>query len=300
MKRILPFALSLMLAASLTLSVMAAGLTVVTTDAFDSAVRLSVADTYSTGSGLGFCFTLHADNIAKNEDTHAVKLTNATLDYQGEACRITAMGALVTHLSRIGTDSDLLNRQAAKAYTRVTDVPVKKLYRAASDYAMYAVRIVDIPFEMEEATVYARPYVEIEHGGERITLYGGIASSSYADAMASINIRLPGYGYDVDGKQRLFVGDASVLCDTMYIEIQDELDDWITTGNPSQPDKIFYACYDADGQELTCATEGYGEIILPAMSSTNATVVLEAPLAEGTAEVRIIGANIIYWTEWEI
>ena len=298
MRRALSLLLSLALTAMLVLPV-AAEPTALTTDAFASTVRLSATDAYSTGTGLGFCFTLNADKVGKHAETHAVQLANATLNYQGKACRITAMGAVITHLERLGTDGQLI-REAATGTRRVVDVVANKMYRVAENYAMYATRIVDIPFEMEDTTLYARPYVEIEHNGERITLYGDVTSANYTDTLAAAHIRLPGYGADVDGKRRLFVGDTSVLCDTMYIEIQDELDDWAIIENPDRPDKIFYACYDANGQELTCDVEGYGEIILPAMSSTYATTTLEAPLAEGTAEVRLTGAEIIYWTEWEI
>ena len=299
MKRALSFVLSLMLTASLVLPVTATEAAVPTTDAFDSAVRLSATDAYATGTGLGFCFTLNADNISKNEETHAVRLTNVTLTYLGNPCRITALGAVVT-LQSGGATEEALTREGVADNPRAADVTAKKMYRAATSYAMYAVRVVNIPFEMEGKTVYARPYVEIEYEGERLTLYGGIASANYTDTLAASYVRLPGYGDDVDGKGRLFVGDTSVLCDTMYIEIQDELDDWCTMDDPNRPNTIFYACYDANGQELTCDADGYGEIILPAMSSLYATTVLEAPLAEGTAEVRITDAEIIYWTEWEI
>lgn len=299
MKQALSFVLSLLLTACMVLPGAAEEPSVLTTDAFDPAVRLSATDAYATGTGLGFCFTLNAANITKNEETHAVRLTNATLDYRGETCRITALGAVITRQDHLATDATL-TRETAAEDSRTVDVTAKKMYRTAADHADYAARIVNIPFEMEGETLYARPYVEIEYEGERITLYGGITSANYTDTLAAVCIRLPGYGDDVDGEGRLFVGDTSVLCDTLYIEIQDELDDWVTTDNPDRPDKIFYACYDANGEELTCDAEGYGEIILPAMSSTYATTVLEAPLAEGTAEVRIVGAEIIYWTEWEI
>lgn len=298
MKRTLSVVLSLMLAACLALSVSAEETAVLTTDAFDPTVRYSATDTYATGSGLGFCFTLNAANVAKNETTHAIRLTNATLTYQGEACPVTAMGAVVTHMDAIAT-AERLTRDGAADNPLMVDVTAKKLYRATAAYAMYAVRVVDIPLEMEDKTLYARPYVVVKQGDETVTLYGAIADASYTDTLNATGVRTPGYGDDVDGKGRLFVGDVTVLCDTMYIEIQDELDEWMTSNNPDRPDIIYYACYDADGQELTCSAEGYGEIVLPAMSSAYASALLEAPLAEGTAEIRIIGTEIIYWTEWE-
>lgn len=298
MKRTLSVILSLVLAACLALSVSAEETAVLTTDAFDPTVRTSATDTYATGTGLGFCFTLHAANVAKNENNHAIKLDGATLTYQGEACPITAMGAVVTHVDAIAT-AERLTRDGAADNPLLVDVTAKKLYRATATYAMYAVRVVDIPLEMEDKMLYARPYVVVEQGGETVTLYGAIADANYTDTLNATGVRTPGYGDDVDGNGRLFVGDTTVLCDTLYIEIQDELDEWMTTDNPDRPDIIYYACYDADGQELTCSAEGYGKIILPAMSSAYASTLLEAPLAEGTAQVRIIGAEIIYWTEWE-
>lgn len=298
MKRTLSVVLSLVLAVCLALSVSAEETAVLTTDAFDPTVRASATDTYATGTGLGFCFTLNAANVAKNENNHAVKLDNATLTYQGEACPITAMGAVVTHVDAIAT-AERLTRDGAADNPLLVDVTAKKLYRATATYAMYAVRVVDIPLEMEDKMLYARPYVVVEQGGETVTLYGAIAGANYTDTLNATGVRTPGYGDDVDGNGRLFVGDTTVLCDTLYIEIQDELDEWMTTDNPDRPDVIYYACYDADGQELTCSAEGYGKIILPAMSSAYASTLREVPLAEGTAQVRIIGAEIIYWTEWE-
>lgn len=294
MKKALSIVLALILTACMTVPAMALESSVLTTDAFDPVVRLSVTDTYTTGTGLGFCFTLNADNITQNENTHAVQLANATLTYQGEPCAITEMGAVVTHLSRLNDESKL-TRAAAEDHLRVLDITAKKMYRTAEDYAMYAVRVTDIPFEQEDTTLYARPYVVIQYEGESVTLYGAITSASYTSAMTTANVRLPGYGQDVDGKGRLYVGDTSVLCDTLYIEIQDELDEWTTTANPDRPDKIIYACYDRDGVEVS-----RGDIVLPAMGTAYTTVVLEAPLAEGTAQVRIVDTEIIYWTDWEL
>jgi len=310
MKRTLSVVLSLVLAVCLALSVSAEETAVLTTDAFDPTVRTSATDTYATGTGLGFCFTLNAANVAKNENNHAVKLDDATLTYQGEACPITAMGAVVTHVDAIAT-AERLTRDGAADNPLLVDVTAKKLYRATATYAMYAVRVVDIPLEMEDKMLYARPYVVVEQGGETVTLYGAIAGANYTDTLNATGVRTPGYGDDVDGNGRLFVGDTTVLCDTLYIEIQDELDEWMTIGEPlnkeiplqealKSVDHIRYACYDKDGNLLTDDDPMYGYILLPAMSSTYATTILEAPLAEGTAQVRIIGAEIIYWTEWEI
>lgn len=278
----------------------AAAETVLTTDAFSDDVMYSTTDSNLSGWGLAFAFTLKANGVNKSYNGNT-DLTNATLTYENESCKITRIGAVVTHLGGVGTDDSRMVRETASGSRNTKDVKISRMYRVndKKTSATFAVRIVNIPYQLEEQVLYARPYVEIEYQGERLTLYGKTASASYAEKMAETYISLPFYGADVDGKERIFIGDTAVLGDTLYLEIQDELDEWMTMFDPKNPDVIYYACYDKEGKELTLDEEDYGCIYIRDISSTNATEVFEITLPAGTAEVKITGADIIYWVEWE-
>ena len=296
MRKALSFLLLLCLLVGLALPVAAEG-TVRTTPAFDGEVRHSVTDSNVSGWGLAFCFTLNAKNVTMYN--HNINLTNATLEYEGEDCAITRIGAVVTHLPGLGEDDRRMVREEAAGRKQMQDIRVKKLCSSDGDGCTYAVRVVNIPFEREEQVVYARPYVEIQYQGERVTLYGATDATSYARELEKESLILPYYGTDVDGKGRLFVGDVAVLEGVLYLEIQDELDDWMVMTDPNNKSLIYYACYDSEGNELTLDAAGFGQIELPDMSSSHASETVEIPLPEGTAEVRITGAAIMYWSEWE-
>ena len=303
MKKVLSLLLILgLLAGLLALPVTAEeDLPVLTTDAFDDEVRYSVTDSNLTGWGLGFCFTLNADIASKYESKNAYVVSKATLNYQGEVCLITRMGAVVTNQGSIAGDDTRMVRETAVGRTEIKDVRAKKMYEADKTYCRFAVRVVNIPFENENTPLYARPYVEIEYQGELVTLYGSTDRASYAEKMPEQPLKLPFYGADVDVKHpgRLFVGETSVIGQTLYLEIQDELDDWMTMFNPEAPDTIYYACYDAAGNELTTGEEDYGYFFIRDMGPSKSAETHKILLPEGTAEVRIVDANIVYWTEWE-
>ncbi len=269
------------------------------TDAFNQEVTYSCTDSNLTGWGLGFCFTLNAKISDSYEYKNAIVVPKATLEYEGETCTITRMGAVVTNQAAIAGDDAQMVRETAEGRSDIKDVRSAKAYRADTKSCSYAIRVVNIPYEKETVPLYARPYVEIEYEGEKVTLYGATDSASYADKMMEYSLKLPFYGTDIDGKGRLFVGDSSVIEQTLYLEIQDELDDWMTMFNPENPDVVYYACYDADGNELTSDDEDFGYFYIRDMGNSRASETVALPLLEGTAEVRITGAEIIYWTTWE-
>ena len=302
MKRILSLILSLSLLVGLcAVPVAAESPAVLTTDAFQPLVKYSITDSNISGWGLGFCFILNADGVAKgNKD--AANLNNATLDYQGETYQITRLGAVITNRPDVGDSATRMVRETAAENARLAkDVQAKRLYRVdkANGTCSYAVRVIDIPFEQAGWEVYARPYVEIQMGEEKVTLYGETVSTSYEEQLSRDVVKLPSYGKDLDGKGRLMVGETAVLDTTAYIQIVDERDEWMTMFNPDRPDTVYYACYDKAGNELTSDQEGYGYFYIRDMSSLNATETFSFEMPEGTAEIRIVGAEIVYWTEWE-
>lgn len=291
MKRTRAFLVAVCLLIGLALPV-AAEEAVPTTSAFDQQVRYSVTDSNLTGFGLGFCFTLNAQITSKYESKNAIVVSKATLNYGGEDCKITRMGAVVTHLAGIGTDDDRMVRTTATGRNQMKDVRATKMYDATKTSCSYAIRVINIPYEQENDLIYARPYVEIEYQGEKVTLYGRTVCASYADKLLEYSMKLPFYGADIDGKGRITVGDTAVLCDTLYLELVDELDEWMVL--PQDDSFITVSFYDADGTLLETI-----DAFLPELSSSNASTVFAIPLPEGTAEVTITDTQIRYWTEWE-
>lgn len=298
MKKLLCLGLSLLMLAGVSVLPVSATSEVLLTDAYDNPVRYSVTDDVMSGWGLAFCFTLNADNVTKNENTHGTRLEGATLTYEGEACAITRIGALVTASKAMGEDENLLVRDGVdtidSGYYRLQDVAAAKMYKAEAGSCTFAVRVTDIPYEYENRLVYARPYVEILLNGEAVTLYGHTVSTSYGEQLEEDNVLVPYYGTDVDGKGRLSVGDTAIICDTLYLEIQDELDEWMIMTDIDNVSKVFLGFYDADGNQI-----GTSELHLPDMSSQNASTLFEVELPSGTAQVKIDSADILYWTEWE-
>lgn len=310
MKKIAVFMSAVLLLGMLAVPVAAADATVLTTTAFSKQVSYAATDTGTTGIGVAICFTLNATGITQKSNYDA-DLSKAKLTYKDTACSITKLGAVVTNTYRIARDNNKMVRSAAVSSANVADVTVNKLYRATSSSAMFAARVINIPMGHEGSKIYIRPYVEVVYKNEKITLYGTTAIASYASVLDEENVQGPSYGTDIDGQKRLFVGDVSVLNDTMYIEIQDELDDFMTLPDPvnktkyspkdylNSMDYIQYECLDKNGKTLTTGDKWFGYIVLPAMSMANASEVFAITLPEGTVKVRLVKSRIVYWTEWE-
>lgn len=285
-----------LLASLLTVPVTAEEPAVLTTDQISPNVRYSITESNLTGWGLGFCFTLQAKGVTVTSTNLAV-LTNATVAYAGETYAISRIGAVVTHLAGVAADDTWMTRETAVGMGQIKDVKISRIYRVEEKACHFAVRLINIPYEQVNTPLHVRPYVEILKDGEKVTLYGATNTASYSDKLLEQTLTLPYYGTDLDGKGRLFVGETAVLDQVLYLEIVDELDEWMTMYNPDSPDTVFYACYDKDGERLTTEEEGCFYIRDLGPSKASDTFAIELP--EGTAEVRILGARITYWTNWE-
>lgn len=145
-------------------------------DRYAEDVAHSVMDT-DHGNGLAFRFTLYASGVTVDGDKQ-VDMTGATVNYLGVDCKLLGMGAVVTNNAAEGAGDFTLD---AVNGSTVIDIPVKYLLNWAADCTDFAVRIIDIPDEMMEDNVYARPYYVIEVGGEPITVYGNVDIASCAD-----------------------------------------------------------------------------------------------------------------------
>ena len=144
-------------------------------DPISDEVAHSVMDT-ENGNGLAFRFELTAKGIVKN-NKNVVDLSNATVNYLGTDCKLIAMGAIVTNDDTAAENltADTVND------CDVVNVPTVYLQQTDEDSCAFASRIINIPDNQLERTIYARPYFIVEVDGEEITVYGEVDSATCAE-----------------------------------------------------------------------------------------------------------------------
>ena len=143
---------------------------------FSPDAQNSAMDT-ENGSGLAFRFELAAKGVTKDR-RNVADLTNATVNYLGQECKLVAMGAVMTNDDAVGATAFTL----ADVYgDSVIDVPAVYLQEAGEESCAFATRIIDIPESALERTIYARPYYVVEVNGEQITVYGDVDAASCAE-----------------------------------------------------------------------------------------------------------------------
>ena len=110
------------------------------------------------------------------------------------------------------------------------------------------------------------------------------------------NVSLPAAGYDIDGKSRIQVQKSEIRKDggKQYAQI--------TFANVSKANgkawiipeysKVEYACYDKSGAVIATGTMPLGAL------EDGDSVICKVELPSGTAELRLIGHNLEYWTPW--
>ena len=129
-----------------------------------------------TGLGLAFKFNIAAGGIAA--DSNVADLTNATVTIGGENYKLVEFGALMSNDVTIGEDADKFNVDNLSDQT--IKVAAKYLLDVEEDNASYAVRVIHIPAEHADTTIYARPYFIYEDAeGVQIVVYDDIFSSTY-------------------------------------------------------------------------------------------------------------------------
>lgn len=103
-------------------------------------------------------------------------------------------------------------------------------------------------------------------------------------------ITLPAAGYDLDGRGRIYVKESYVLGQVAFIALQNTSSKWIT----EETAKVEYVCYDAAGTKLKTDLLYLGSIDTKKKREKAFAIVMP----EGTAEIRLGKATIVYWTEW--
>ena len=99
---------------------------------------------------------------------------NAKVMYNGQEYSLVGMGAIVSN----DADAELTRENIDGVQT--IDVFAKYLWNLNEDSASYAVRVIDIPEEGKDTTVYARAYFVIEVEGEQVVVYADdVAEQTY-------------------------------------------------------------------------------------------------------------------------
>jgi len=110
-------------------------------------------------------------------------------------------------------------------------------------------------------------------------------------------VSLPAVGSDVDGKGRIAVSKVELSKGVMTLKIRNNTDKqtqkWIT----EETNYVTYACYDKDGKELKGKDELFGYFYIGCLE-VGQEVEFKVTLPAGTAEVRLTGSKIVYWTPW--
>ena len=123
-------------------------------------------------NGLAFRFTIDVTGMTQ-KDTTAV-YDNAKVMYNGQEYSLVGMGAIVSN----DADAELIRESADGV--RTTDIFAKYLWSMDEDSASYAVRVIDIPENGKDTTVYARAYFVIEVEGEQVVVYADdVAEQTY-------------------------------------------------------------------------------------------------------------------------
>ena len=121
-------------------------------------------------NGLAAKFTIDTVGMKMMDGTTTAVYDNATI----AGYKLISMGAVVWN-----TDSDSECIENADGLN-VLDIPAKYLYELTEGAATFAIRIVDIPAEYADATIYYRPYFIYEdESDQKQVVYGDCVSGSY-------------------------------------------------------------------------------------------------------------------------
>lgn len=145
---------------------------------FSTVVGHSVMDT-TNGNGLAFRFQLAADKVEVINGNEA-SFTNATVHYFGNEVQLVGMGAVMTNDAALGATDFTLDDVNDVNVLNITAVYLCDL---EPDSCAFAVRIINIPSNQLERTIYARPYYVVEVDGEKIVVYGDVDAASCAEYM---------------------------------------------------------------------------------------------------------------------
>ncbi len=146
---------------------------------YSDVVQNSAMETGDGVVGLAFKFELLASGATKDAQ-YVGDMSNATVTYRGQTCKVLEIGALMCNDATIGASDTAMVRENVEQFAMV-DIEAKLLYQCEADSCFFAVRITNIPERHQGTVIYARPYCVIEYNGQQTTVYDAIASASYAE-----------------------------------------------------------------------------------------------------------------------
>lgn len=159
---------------NVTFATVAGGVTVSGGSAAADKPRHSVTEADDADRGLGFRFSVPAQGVKTDRRGNGV-LTAARVQYQGTACPLLRMGALLTADTAIGNDEGRMVLGAAG----VTNAVAAQLCDVTDTACTYAVRILHIPDRATQRIIYARPYYVVQYQGKETVVYGAIDATTY-------------------------------------------------------------------------------------------------------------------------
>ena len=125
-------------------------------------------------NGIAFRFYLEAEGAAINPDNSYVGRSALVNRYgEGEDFRLIRAGAVMSNEKNPTLDLEHLT-------TRTIDVKAGYLCKATEENISFAVRIVNIPTQGRNTTIYARPYYIYSDGTEEIVVYGDAVTRTFA------------------------------------------------------------------------------------------------------------------------
>ncbi len=264
----------------------------------DPEVLNSITADEETGTGLAFLYNVNATGVAVNGRNEFLN-NNAKVQYNGAEAKLVAMGAVVTNNAAIGTgtgEQGGLVRENANEST-VLDINARVLYALDETTCTFAVRIIHIEGN-EKRAIYARPYFVVEVNGVQETVYGEVTQKSHFSVWCDNQpaVKLPAAGnkqtdIDVTNKKgRIYVEDATIVDRTVTLTFKNYTTNWIT----EETDYVIYTAYDATGKALQTDYIYIGCID----TKKNKVKSFTFDVPDATAEVKLTGSKIVYWTEW--
>ncbi len=285
MKKAISLILSLLMLVSMFVTVSAED-TYISDDVLNS-----ITEEDETGLGLAFLYTMSLTDFQYHSNRTFVSA------YAGED-KVVALGAIVSNQAETGEDANAMVIENTNG-KKLLNVVATRLWGNQEDWTntqiQYAVRITNIPTENEKDQIYSRPYYILEDG---TVVYGDITNASYFEGWCEANpIKLPENGTDIDVKKKK--GRICVSASSQYVEYEERIvtlkfqnytTNWIT----EETDWVQYTCYDANGNAIDTQKIYIGCID----TKKNKTKTFYLTVPDETAELKLTGSQITYWTEW--
>lgn len=134
--------------------------------------------TSEDANGLAFKFEIAATGAAVDNNNKYVAGSASVNPYGNDnGYTLVAMGSVITNKADKATEA-LLNLNTVNGKS-IIKIEANYLLESDGDSLAFATRIIDIPDEGKDTTIYARSYYVFEKDGELIVIYDDIVAQSY-------------------------------------------------------------------------------------------------------------------------